>query len=99
MLRGTVGPIRLASIEAGGSSSACSSCLDEAADNRLPSTRGVRATSEKRPHVRHIALFVVEGGVASARKAGQWLPGRGRPVTLERVVDALRNGEDRFDHW
>lgn len=50
-------------------------------------------------HHHHIALFALDDGVASVRKAGQWLPGRARPVTLERVVDALRNDEQQPGNW
>ena len=48
----------------------------------------------------HLVLFAIEKGKASVRKAGQWLPGHGRPVTLERAVEALRNDEQQLDnHW
>lgn len=51
-------------------------------------------------HHHHLVLFELENGVALVRKAGQWLPGRAQPVTLERVVQALRNDEQQLDnHW
>jgi hypothetical protein len=51
-------------------------------------------------HHHHLILFELENGVASVKKAGQWLPGRARPVTLERAVEALRNDEQKLDnHW
>ena len=51
-------------------------------------------------HHHHLILFELENGVASVKKSGQWLPGRARPVTLERAVEALRNDEQKMDnHW
>jgi hypothetical protein len=51
-------------------------------------------------HHHHLILFELENGAASVRKAGQWLPGRAEPVTLQRAVEALRKDEQRLDnHW
>ena len=51
-------------------------------------------------HHHHLILFELENGIATVKKAGQWLPGRGRAVTLERAVEALRNDEQKLDnHW
>lgn len=48
----------------------------------------------------HLAAFALQDGEAVVLKAGQWLPKRGSPVTLERVVQALHDDEQHADnHW
>jgi len=54
----------------------------------------------------HIAFFAIRDGVASVQRAEQWLGNRGRPVTFELVVEALRADDEPRpgeppldDHW